>query len=239
MIIVIVASIASVGVVVVLAFVAANQFITESSSQPGPDASEAFVSAFQRSLEGTYAVRATYSRVLDDGRTLRSDAAVIQRPPDSLHRQFGGLSGTVDGRPVSCSTNASGTYFCGPSGGSAGGASADGGITAAAKTVATQIETLRSYFQEPALYRVTQDGADCFDLTQQRAAGIPPYGSSARFCFDQSTGAIRLLRQNLEGAVDTFEATSVRSEVADADLSLNDDPAYRVQADAESSTTLP
>jgi len=193
---------------------------------PVVDASDAFVAAFQRSLEGTYVVEADYTRVLTDGRTLKTRAFVAQRPPDSIRRQFGGISGTVAGHLVSCSTDV-GHFHCGPS------------VPAPdpAATNAASIQTLRSYFVAPALYQATHDGRDCFKLSQARPSTVLPYGSQARFCFDPDTGAVRILSQHLEGATDTLEATLVRGTVTDADFALNQNDDFGAPDDGSGTTT--
>ena len=217
------------GLIVTLAVVGGGALDDRVTARPVPDASEEFVSAFRRSLEGTYLVRATFTRVLADGRTLTSNAAVAQRPPDSIRRQFGGLTGSVAGHQVVCSTEAGGRFHCGP-----GAIAPD-----RAGVVDQDLANLRSYFVAPALYRAVRAGPDCFELTQMRPSGVVPYGSFARFCFDPGTGAIRLLEQHLEGATDTFEATLVRAEVSAQDFSLADDSAYQAQTDAGPNATTP
>jgi hypothetical protein len=215
-----------VGLVAAAVLVAGGSLDGRLTPVPVPDASEAFVQAYQRSLEGTYAVEADYSRKLTDGRTLRARAFVAQRPPDSIRRQFGGISGVVAGRTVACSTDL-GTFHCGPS----------APAPDPAVTKQRAVDAMRSYFAAPALYRATADGPDCFELTQARPAVTLPYGSEARFCFDPGTGAIRILRQQLEGATDTFEATLVRSEVTVADFDLGPDDAFGAPDDSPGATT--
>jgi hypothetical protein len=215
------------GLAVTLFVVGSGRLDDRVAVRPLPDASDAFVSAFERSLEGTYLVRATFTRVLTDGRTMTSNAGVAQRPPDTIRRGFGGLSGSVDGHQVVCSTQADGRFHCGP-----GAVAPDH-----ADVVRQDLANLRSYFTAPALYRAVQTDPDCFELTQARPSGVVPYGSFARFCFDPETGAIRLLKQDLEGATDTFEATLVRPDVTDQDLSLDDDPAFQMQTDPGADVT--
>jgi hypothetical protein len=64
---------------------------------------------------------------------------------------------------------------------------------------------------------VVADG-DCFELSQVRPLPAPPYGTAARFCFDDETGAITYIRVERDEATDVTEATSVRAEVRDSDL---------------------
>ena len=70
-------------------------------------------------------------------------------------------------------------------------------------------------------------GATTLELV--RPTALPTYGTSARFCFDDATGAVRELIQRRDGSTDTFEATVVRGDVSPADFSLTPDTAYDAQ----------
>jgi hypothetical protein len=194
---------------------------------PAPEATGDFIAAFQRSIEGTYVVEADYRRVLDDGRTMDSATFVAQRPPDRIERQFGGITGTVNGKQVNCSTATEGQFKC--------------GVSAAApdpvQVRQQQMDNLQSYFAAPALYRVVRSGADCFELTQMRAYPTAPYGSRARICFDEATGAIRFLEEHLDGAVDTLDAVTIRGQVSDQDFDLSQNTAYDQRAVGEPDAT--
>jgi len=212
------------GLVVAVVLVVGGSFDGRLTAVPVADATEPFMAAFQRSLDGTYYVQANYTRTLTDGRQLTSRSLVVQRPPDSLRRQFGSISGTVDSKVVTCSGTTGGTtgdFHCGPS------------VAAPdpAQTRQTTLDNLRTYFADPAVYRVTADGPDCFELTQNRPSTSLPYGSEARFCFDPDTGAIRLLREKLDGATDQFEATLIRGQVTGSDFSLVPSSDFGTQAD--------
>ena len=198
------------------------------ASGPAPDASAEFLAAYQRSLEGTYVVHADFTRRLDSGAVLTSSALVAQRPPDTIRRQFGGITGTVAGSIVSCSTEAGGTFHCAPV--------AD--APPYEDTVRQSVDTMTSYFADPVpLYRAVRYGSDCFELIQNRPSAVLPYGSQARFCFDDGTGAVRLLIERLEGAIDTFEATDIRSGVGAQDFSLNEDDAFALHTTEASDPT--
>jgi hypothetical protein len=210
---------AVVGSLVAVALVMGGALDDRVPAEPRPDASAAFLAAYQRSLVGTYVVRADFTRRLDSGRVLTSTAMVAQRPPDTIRRQFGGITGTVDGQVVGCSTEVDGTYHCSPA----------APAPPFEQTVQESVATMTSYFTEtPALYRAVAYGDDCFELIQNRPSAVLPYGSQARFCFDQETGAVRLLIEKLEGAVDTFEATAIRGTVSPSDFSLVDDDEFAV-----------
>jgi hypothetical protein len=183
---------------------------------PTKPATEEFLAAYARSLETTYVVEARFTRRLDSGRTLQSAAFVAQRPPDRITREFGGINGIVNGHQIACSTDTAGQYHCGP-------AAAAQDYTAMS---AQQVATMRSYFGAPPAYRVSKAGDHCFDLVQARPLPTPPYGSAARMCFDPVSGAMSYLREDLEGAVDTFEAVTIRTAVSAADFSLGRDHAF-------------
>ncbi len=83
------------------------------------------------------------------------------------------------------------------------------------------VETMTAYFTDtPPLYRAVRYGSDCFELIQNRPSAVLPYGSQARFCFDEATGAVKVLIERLEGAIDSFEATEIRGTVSPQDFSL-------------------
>ena len=208
---------AVVGSVVALALVLGGALDGRVTRAPGADASAEFLAAYQRSLEGTYVVLADFTRRLDSGATLTSSAMVAQRPPDVIRRQFGGLSGTVGGKTVGCTTEVDGTFLCSPA--------AD--APPFEETVRTSVETMTSYFTDtPPLYRAVRYGSDCFELIQNRPSAVLPYGSQARFCFDEATGAVKVLIERLEGAIDSFEATEIRGGVSPQDFSLGRDDAF-------------
>ena len=218
-----------VGVVMSAILIAGGSFDGRLTPVDQPDASAAFTTALQRSLEGTYAVEADYTRTLTDGRTLTSRVFVAQRLPDSIRRQFGGITGTVAGRTVSCSAEIGGQFHCGAS-----AIAPDSAVT-----IQQEMSNLATYFAPPALYRVVSRGRDCFKLTQDRPSVTLPYGSAATFCFDEATGAVRILTQRLEGATDRFEATLVRGEVTAADFDLADNAEFGAQTDGGRASDAP
>jgi hypothetical protein len=182
-----------------------------ATAAPKPSATAPFLAAFERSLTGTYVVDAIYTRRLDSGREMKSAASVVQAPPDHIRRELGGITGTINGHGITCLTDATGAYSCGP------------GPTAELSTdkVASDMANLRSYFTGPVpLYRVVRSGSDCYELTQVRALFNAPYGSYAEMCFDQATGAMSKVVTRLDGATDTFRAIHISPTVTPADLSL-------------------
>lgn len=182
---------------------------------PGPqrDLTTELTDAFRRSRESTFRMEADFTRTMADGRSLSSAALVVQRPPDHLRRQLGGVGGAVAGRAVNCSTGPDGLFSCAP------GAA----VPPYQDTVEAEVANLRSYFDPSApLYRVDDRGPGCFGLVQVGAYPDPPYGVDTTMCFDEGTGAMTILELRREGgSVDRLEATSVQAVVSDADFDLS------------------
>jgi hypothetical protein len=175
-------------------------------------AATAFIDAWERSRLGTYVVELSLHRTFADGTGFTADRSIAQRPPDRLERSFGSITARLDGDVVRCRVSAR-QYRCtsGPAGRSY------------RALVRDEVDTLRTYFEGPVpLYVVTADGG-CFDLRQERPLPAPPYGTAARFCFDDETGATTSIRVERDEATDVTEATEVRTEVRDRDLQPPDD----------------
>ena len=213
----------AVGVVLAVLVIVGGGVSSRATPKPKPEATAEFVAAYERSLRATYVMKADYTRVLDNGRTLQSATFIAQRPPDRIQRQFGGITGTVAGRQIMCSTALGTEFHCGPA---APAPDSNGALTA-------QLANLQSYFVDPALYRVVNGDPGCFELTQVRPLPLAPYGSAATMCFDGPTGAMRYLEQQLEGAVDTLNATDIRSFATDQDFSLARDTDYDASTEGE------
>jgi hypothetical protein len=202
------------------------------------DASAAFLDAWKRSRTGTFVVESDFRRVAPDGRVLASQTELVQRPPDRVVRQFGGVSGVVGGHPIVCNTDPRASYTCMP-----GTTSAPDFTTA----LDTEMATLRTYVTPPALgalplYTVSpgQD-AGCFELYQGARLPDAPWGHHARMCFDAATGALRLLERDLDaGFVETQESTSISTNVltSDFDVSAPDDD-YGTRLDLGDPTSVP
>ncbi len=190
------------------------------------DASAPFLEAWERSRTGTFVVSSEFRRTLRDGRTLFSASELAQRPPDRIARQFGGVDGRIDGRPVVCSTDQNDRYSC---------VTGEATVGPFSETIRSELDTFRSYFTtpDPALYQVIRaPDADCFELIQQIAYPDPTYGRYTKMCFDPPTGALRLLERRLDsGVVETLEAQAIRTEVTDGDFNLDQDDAFDVRMD--------
>lgn len=171
------------------------------------EAGDDFVAAWERSRLGTYVVESTLQRTFPAGNGFSADRTTAQRPPDRLERSLGSVNARLEGGVVRCRTE-QGRYRC---------------TTGRAERsfralVRDEVETMQSYVAgDVPLYSVEADG-ECFDLTQILQLPAPPYGTEARFCFDDETGAITYVRVVRDEATDVTEATDVRAEVRDEDL---------------------
>lgn len=177
------------------------------AEQQAADA-EAFLAAYERSRLGTYVVESTFQRSFPGGAGFGAESSVAQDPPDRLERNLGAVTARTGSEVTLCRTTSEGRYRC---------------QTGRAERsyrglVEDEVASLASYLDgDVPLYSVTADG-DCFDLAQVRPLPAPPYGTAARFCFDDETGAITLLRVERDEAVDLTEATSVTGDVSARDL---------------------
>ena len=194
---------------IVVAAVVLGVLVATSGSSHNASAAEsarAFVTAWKRSLEGTWTVEGTSVRA-----GLRDSVKISQRPPDRLVRRGQAVSGTVNGRDVSCVVDPTGEVRC-----------HDGGAARAyATTAAQQVADLTSEVGGPApLYLVSDDGGGCFGLRLALVVAAPPYGQSARFCFDATTGAPTLQQREVDGVIDQESFPTVSPAVTETALSL-------------------
>jgi hypothetical protein len=190
--------------------VAAYLLPTPEGRLTGEPAAQSFLDAWERSRLGTYVVESTFRREHPDG-SFSASTRIVQRPPDRLSIGLGGVEGTLDGHILRCATDTSGDFECfdGPEAGDY------------REQVDKEIENLEGAVRgSRPLYLVESDGPGCFRLVLALAFPSPPYGDSARFCFDDDTGATVLIEIRRGDAVDTTTAISVRSEVTEADLEV-------------------
>ena len=171
-------------------------------------AATAFLTAWKRSLTGTWAVDAVFERRIGTKR-ITFDVHEARRPPDHLRTAGGTVEGRVNGRVVACTTGADGALTC-----------RDGGVAPPYDDdVDKEMATLSGYFAGSApLYRAAAQGRDCFELVLRRTILAPPYGESSRFCFDARTGAPVQVEVRKKGSVDVTRTTAVRANPTAADL---------------------
>lgn len=190
------------------------------------DASADFLAAWERSRTGTFVVDSEFRRTLADGRTLFSSSQLVQRPPDRILRQFGGIDGQIGGHPVICSTDQDDNYSC---------ITGTMDLPPADEALRTELDTFRSYFTtpDPPLYQVIHAPEEhCFELIQQIVYPDPTYGRYAKLCFDPATGAMTSLERRLEGdVVEKLDAFAIRTEVGGNDFNLDQDEDFDLRMD--------
>ena len=176
--------------------------------QPSAAAAEAFLDGWARHRTETYVAEGTFTRTLDGQTALQSAVRTAQRPPDRLEVQPGSATGRRDGRRIACAAEEDGSLSCRT--GETVGPYED--------AVEREVTILREQVLGPRrLYDVTaEDG--CFTLDLVAAFPAAPYGSRARFCFDDATGALRSSRVERGRAVDSIEVNTIRTSVTDEDL---------------------
>jgi hypothetical protein len=204
------------GLLVATAAQAIHQPHADRGALVDDGAPERFVLAWQRSREATYVATGTYERRSDvTGATLSSEDVVAQRPPRRLHRQLGGVEGRDDNRLIVCPApppseeDRPAPCRLGPPRGST-----------YAQSVQREVDGVRSMTEvDQPLYSVHERRPGCFDLAVRRADPRAPFGVRASFCFDAATGAVAASSVHHEGGiVEVVVVTSIRTDVADADL---------------------
>lgn len=209
-----VAPVAVAAIALVVAVVASFLLSPGPGPVTGREAVDAFLAAWRASRFGTYVVETTFEREAPNGR-LSAPGRIVQRPPDRIVEQFGGVEGRLDGKVLRCATDPSGRYTCTQQ--------ADAGDYA--DEVDRELATLASYFVDPKpLYRVSGDGHGCFRLALALVFPSAPYGDGAQFCFDAGTGAPLFTRIVREEGTDTTRTTALRAEVTAGDLAVPDQP---------------
>lgn len=179
-----------------------------------PDPVDAFLVAWERSLTGTWAMTAVFTRTAPGVRVEPLPARMAQRPPDRLSAQFGSIEGRLGGRIVGCAPGPDGALHC-----------RDGGPAPAFDVeVDAEVDRLAKMLgragSEFPLYEVADEGSGCFSLALVFDLPAPPYGTGARFCFDAATGAPVLVEVRRAEATDRRVASQLRAALTDEDLRL-------------------
>jgi hypothetical protein len=198
-----------------IGLVASAVLVAQWRSEPvvtrGPQAAEAFTEAWERSRLGTYYVRSEVERTTPNGE-LSSELEVAQRPPDVVRRQHGALWGRQGDRTISCVADENDIVTCGPGGQV---------LPPFEDEVAEEMARWAAYLEgDQPLYRVSTAGDGCFDLALTQVYPSPPYGTEARFCFDEETGAMITNRIVRDEGTEVLTAVEVRADVTDADFAL-------------------
>jgi hypothetical protein len=176
----------------------------------GPPA-EAFLAAYERSRQATFAADRTFTRTFSDGRSISYDEVLVQAPPDNRLLVGGGAaSGRLDGNLLRCAANPGGGTRCFE------GDAAEPWD----EEVAREVEDLRSLVLGPDRVYDVEAGPDdgCFTLLLAVQMLAPPYGERAVFCYDDATGAPARVEIHRTEASDVVEAVEIRPEVTEDDL---------------------
>jgi hypothetical protein len=200
------------GVVVVALLVATGHLVT-TVRFGDRDAGDDFVRAWSQSRSGTFVVDSSWQRRLDDGSTLDSSERLVQAPGRRIVRQFGGITGELDGRTIDCYSVPGSSFQCGP--GQPTGESFDAGVAQEAKDVSDAINSPGG-----PRYRVRTDDHGCYQLTQTRAYPDPTFGRSAELCFDADTGALRSSERHFDHVVEQITSISIRTQLQPSDFDL-------------------
>ncbi|MCB1006663.1 MAG: hypothetical protein KDB35_20950 [Acidimicrobiales bacterium] len=185
---------------------AAGAALTE---QQAADAA-AFVAAFRRSRLGTFVVDSTFERTRPDGGDgeVAREVRVAQDPPDRLQRGVRGVTARQGPTITRCSVEAR-RYRC----------ESERADRSYRGLVDDEVAALEGYFAgDVPLYVPTATAGGCYTLELARPLPAAPFGTSARFCFDDETGAVTEIRVERPEAVDVTEATSVSARVRPRDL---------------------
>jgi hypothetical protein len=194
-----------------IAVVVVLSWPSEPDVVEGPEAATAFVEAYERSRLVDVYVGSEFRRELPTGQ-MEGVHELAQRPPDVVRRQLGAFQGHIGGRSIVCDPDPQDTVVCLP------GAPVTQSYD---EQVAEEIDRWTNYFiGDTPYYRVTEAGDGCFDLSMFQYLAASPLGVSARFCFDDETGALvyREVRHEDE-MVEVSTAVEVRA-VTDADFVL-------------------
>lgn len=172
-------------------------------------AAEAFLAAWEHMLNGTWVVRAVFTRHVPGRQPLVGEIHEAQRPPDRLRRGLGTIEARVNGRRTACAQPADGPVQC-----------RDGGPAPPyEEDVAAELALLRGYVTGAGrLYDVGAENRGCFRLTLRARILAPPYGDTARLCFDAATGALRSVDVERGQARDETRAIEIRPDPTEADL---------------------
>jgi hypothetical protein len=196
----------------------------------GDAAATSFLDAWQRKLEGTYVVDATFTRTVPDGSQLKLGTRIVQRPPSRLVVGLGNVSGRIDDKVIRCPAEPSGTSICFTA----------PGAPAYEQEVADELDALRGYVSgSKPLYQVLGFRDGCYRLDIALVFPSPPYGTHALFCFDATTGAPSLTVIEWGDVTERTTAAAIRTDVTDADLQIPSDrgPLVTEQGQAVPSTT--
>jgi hypothetical protein len=187
---------------------------------PFEDPVPAFLAAYERSRTAELVVESTFTRTVADGRELRYEQRLVQRPPDDrLVIGAGSATGRIGGRIVRCTVVTAGPPTCVQ--GAAAPPYAEE-VDAEVSALAALVEGRASAYDVDAVDPDGETPSACFALELRAAMLSPPYGTAARFCFDAATGALADVEVVRDESTDRTVADEIRTEVTSADLRAAD-----------------
>ncbi|MDH3707507.1 MAG: hypothetical protein OES57_15675, partial [Acidimicrobiia bacterium] len=157
-------------------------------------------------------VTSTFARERPDGDRLESDMVVVQLGADRVVSRLGGAEGYIDGDRLRCVPESDGSTRCDRT---------PTGLTAE-ELIDGELETWAEYLSGvPPYYRILRTDDGCYELVLTRALPAADFGSVARFCFDEASGALARTRiEYANGLIETNQATLIDLE---ADPALLDE----------------
>jgi hypothetical protein len=162
--------------------------------------------AWRAYRDGTFVVELAAERTSLSGAPLTYTRVLVQEPGRRLSIQGGSSTYDTATESVSCEPVGD-VNRCTPG----------PGVDFAAATE-EELAAWRSALEgDRAPYAITSPEAGCFELALVRGMASPPYGQTARLCFDAATGALVERRITFTSGTDSEEATTVRATPTEAD----------------------
>jgi hypothetical protein len=184
----------------------------EEPFETDPEAAAAFLDAWQRGRFETFVVESRFTRSVEGRSGLASESVLVQDPPTRILRQMGSVTGRVGDREIACTTPPTGGLQCLPG----------RRLPSYDREALDELAVLRRYVQGPGrlLYFVDRPDDGCFRLRLAVEMPDPPLGETARYCFDDATGAPTRSEIIRRQGRDLTEAVSIRTEITEDDLRL-------------------
>jgi hypothetical protein len=178
-------------------------------SRTDPSARAELLDLVARGSHEAWWVDSTFVRTAEE-QTLRNEVTEVNRPPDHVVVGGGGATGTVNGRPLSC-TPSEGGPLCAT--GETGGAAVGNAGLAQLTDVATGWYALRRVPQRT----VAGMRARCFRMDWNERGTSQPYGTRAVLCY-VGPGIPVTRDVDRVSTTDRMTARTVRRTVDDAQL---------------------
>jgi hypothetical protein len=183
----------------------------DEGARPRADerAARAYIDAWRRSQAGAWKVQLRWVRDTRGGGHLEDGVTIAQRPPDRLVVGAGAVEARRGDRMLACAAGEDGRLRCRDAGAAL---PYDEEVARGAAVLTEQLRGPRR------LYDVARSGANCYELRLRVRYPAAPFGSRARLCFDEASGAPTLREIVRAEGTDRQQAVAVSGEVDDADL---------------------